>query len=311
MEKSILYLEGIFKSWESSIMDSFPRIFLGIIALVLFLLLAKFSKKISLHLYSKSIKVHPQIANIISSLIYFFLIFSGVFLALRIVGLEKMLTHLLAGAGIVGIIAGFAFKDIASNIFAGLLLKIQHPFKKGDWVQIVDSYGVISEVGWVTTTIITVPGQEVFVPNQIIYSTTFKNYSTFGKRRIVLESGVSYGDDLRHVKTVALDEVRNIKELLPNEDVDFYFTEIGNSTYNFQLRFWIAFSNNNDFQQAMSDIIVKIKERFEQENISIAYPVTTLDFGVKGGVNLFDKDIKVKPYHNYETPIERTGLKKN
>ena len=215
-------------------------------------------------------------------------------MVLQILGLESVLTKLLAGAGIIGIIAGFAFKDIASNMFAGLLLKTQHPFKKGDWVIIDNSYGCIEQIDWITTNITTVPGQEVFVPNQVIYNTTFTNFSTFGKRRVILESGVSYGDDLDHVKAVALDEIKKIEEVLPNEDVDFYFTKIGNSAYNFQLRFWIKFNNNNDYQKAMSDSIMRIKKRFEQENICIAYPVTTLDFGVKGGVNLFDKEINFK-----------------
>ena len=44
----------------------------------------------------------------------------------------------------------------------------------------------------------------------------------------------------------------------------------------------------------MSDAIINIKKRFEQEDISLAYPVQTLDFDVKGGVNLFDKPINVK-----------------
>jgi small conductance mechanosensitive channel len=215
-------------------------------------------------------------------------------LALQILGLESVLTKMLAGAGIIGIVAGFAFKDIASNLFAGLLLKMQHPFKKGDWVDIDNSYGVISELGWITTTINTVPGQEVFVPNQLIYNSTFTNYSTFEKRRIILESGVSYGDDLEHVRSVALDEIKKTEGLLPDEAMDFYYTNIGNSAYNFQLRFWITFNTNNDHKIAMNDIIMRIKKRFEQENISIAYPVTTLDFGVKGGVNLFDKDINLK-----------------
>lgn len=286
-------VEKILKTWEGSVLNYLPKFFLAIVILILFVLLAEATKKICLKLYAKSVKVHPEVANIIASLIYFFFFLSGVFIALKILGLEQMLAHLLAGAGIIGIIAGFAFKDIASNIFAGLLLKSQRPFKKGDWVQIDSAYGVVTQVGWVTTTIKTVPGQEVFVPNQVIYSATFTNYSTFGKRRIILETGVSYGDDLEHVKAVALDEVKKIEELLPNEDIDFYFTEIGGSTYNFQLRFWITFNNNNDYQKAMSNIIIRIKKRFEQENISIAYPVTTLDFGVKGGVNLFDKNISV------------------
>ncbi|MCB9356693.1 MAG: mechanosensitive ion channel [Lewinellaceae bacterium] len=293
MDNSVNYFEKILQNWEHGVLDYLPKVFLALLVLIAFALLAKFARTASLKFYSKTIRYHLEIAKIISSLIYFFFLLSGVFLALQIIGLEQILTKLLAGAGIIGIIAGFAFKDIASNIFAGLLLKMQHPFQKDDWVLIDDNYGVIMEIGWITTTIRTVPGQEVFVPNQVIYNNTFTNFSTFKKRRVILESGVSYGDDLEHVKAVALDEVKKLDELLPDEDVDFYFTKIGNSTFNFQLRFWIRFSTNNDYQKAMSDIIIRIKKRFEKENITIAYPVTTLDFGVKGGTNLFDKDIKI------------------
>ena len=288
------YLKKILESWEASVLTYFPKIFLAALVLIAFLFLARMGKKMGLHLYSKSTKAHYHIANVIASLIYFFLILSGIFLALKIVGLEQMLTHLLAGAGVIGIIAGFAFKDIASNIFAGLLLNIQRPFKKEDWVQIGDSFGVVLEVGWITTSVKTVPGQEVFVPNQLIYNSSYTNFSRFSKRRIILESGVSYGDDLEHVRAVALDEVKKVESLLPHEDVDFYYTGIADSTYTFELRFWIAFTTNNDFKKALSDIIMQIKKRFEQENISIAYSVTTLDFGVKGGVNLFDQELKFK-----------------
>ena len=294
MDKSIDYIRKLMQNWEKSVLDYLPDVFSAIVILILFFFLAKFVKRMTLLFYSKSIKIHPEIASIIASSIYFFFILSGVFLALQILGLESVLTKMLAGAGIIGIVAGFAFKDIASNLFAGLLLKMQHPFKKGDWVNIDNSYGVISELGWITTTINTVPGQEVFVPNQLIYNSTFTNYSTFEKRRIILESGVSYGDDLEHVRSVALDEIKKTEGLLPDEAMDFYYTNIGNSAYNFQLRFWIKFNTNNDHKIAMNDIIMRIKKRFEQENISIAYPVTTLDFGVKGGVNLFDKDINLK-----------------
>ncbi|MFV0541072.1 MAG: mechanosensitive ion channel family protein [Aestuariibaculum sp.] len=287
-------LKSILQNWESSVSAYLPKLFLAIVVLIVFIFLAKIVKKISLKIYSKSIKGRPEITGIITSFIYFFFVLSGVFLALKTLGLEQMLAHLLAGAGIIGIIAGFAFKDIASNIFAGLLLKAQRPYKKGDWVEIDGKYGTILEIGWITTSIKTVPGQEVFVPNQIVYSNTFTNFSTWGKRRIILKSGVSYGDDLEYVRTVALDEVNKIENLLPNEGIDFYFTDIGGSTFDFMLRFWVKFESNDDFCKGMNDAIMHIKKRFEQEHISIAYPVTTLDFGVKGGVNLFDKNINVK-----------------
>lgn len=287
------YINKILSGWENSILKYLPNIFLAIITLIAFIFFAKLARHISLSFYRRATKKHADIANIIVTGIYFFFLLSGVFLALQVAGLEQMLTHVLAGAGIVGIVAGFAFKDIASNIFAGLLLKIQNPFKEGDWVTIDNTYGSIINVGWITTVIKTVPGQEVFVPNQIIYSSTFTNYSTWGKTRVILKSGVSYGDDLEHVKSVTLDEVNKLKSLLSDEGVEFYYTDIGGSTFNFMLLFWIKFETDKDLCQATSDIIIQIKKRFETENISIAYPVTSLDFGVKGGVNLFDKAIQI------------------
>lgn len=286
--------DQLLDKWQHSIVDYLPKIALAILILVVFYFLAKAFKNLGLRFYSKVFKKQSAAAKLISIIIYFFFLLSGVFLALEILGLEGVLTKLLAGAGIVGIVAGFAFKDIASNAFAGFLVNIQRPFKEGDWVNIDNTFGTIKDIGWITTSIKTISGQEVFVPNQLIYNNTFTNYSTFGKRRVILKSGVSYGDDLELVKKVALEEVNKIDTLLKEEVVDFYFTEIGSSTYNFEVRFWIKFSHQKDYLMAMSDIIMQIKKRFEQENISIAYNVTTLDFDVKGGVNIFDKPIVSK-----------------
>lgn len=290
---NIKQLEHIINHWQSSILDFLPQLFLAVTVFILFFLLAKFARHYCLNFYKKTIKRHIDIAHILASVIYFFFIVSGTMLSLQIIGLEQVLTKLLAGAGVVGIIAGFAFKDVASNIFAGLLLKFQQPFKTNDWVEIDDAYGVICEVGWITTVIRTVPGQQVFIPNQVIYNSTFTNYSAFKKRRVILETGVSYGDDLDLVKSSALDEIKKIDGVLKDELIDLYFTEIGSYSYNFHLRCWIEFRTNDDYLKVMSDIIMHIKRRFEKENISLAYAVTTLDFGVKGGVNIFDKPLQI------------------
>lgn len=292
MSNEVQKVDSLFDQWQKSIVDYSPKILVALIVLIGFYFIAKIFKKVSLKFYAKIFKTKPEVVKIISSVVYFFFLLSGVFLALQILGLESVLTKLLAGAGIVGIVAGFAFKDIASNAFAGFLLNIQHPFKENDWVKIDDTFGTILKIGWITTSIKTIAGQEVFVPNQLIYNNTFTNYSTFGKRRVIFKSGVSYGDDLELVRKVALEEVDKIEAVLKNEVIDFYFTEIGSSAYNFEVRFWIKFNHQKDYLNAMNEIIIRIKKRFEQENISLAYAVTTLDFGVKGGVNIFDKPLK-------------------
>jgi len=288
---SLKNIEKLLEKWEHSIFEYLPKILLALLALIAFYFIAKLFRKFSFKFYTRFFKKQADIAKIFSVVVYFFFLLSGVFLALEVLGLESVLTKLLAGAGIIGIVAGFAFKDIASNAFAGFLLNIQRPFKTNDWVEIDDNFGTIIDIGWITTSIKTISGQEVFVPNQVIYNNTFTNYSTFNKRRVILQSGVSYGDDLEHVKKVTLDEIQKIKSLLKDEVIDFYFTSIGSSTYNFEVRFWINFTHQKDYLNAMSETIVRVKKRFEEEDISIAYSVTTLDFGVKGGVNLFDQPI--------------------
>ncbi len=87
--------------------------------------------------------------------------------------LASFITHMLAGAGIIGIIAGFALKDVASNAFAGFLLKSQRPFEVGQWVNISQYVGTVQEIGLVTTAVQTIEGQMAYVPNQLVYNGGF------------------------------------------------------------------------------------------------------------------------------------------
>lgn len=286
-------LEELLTTWYNESLAFTPRVILAIVVFLVIYYIAKSARKMCLRFFLR-IKGTQETADVLSSIVYFAIMIVAIFATLEVLGLESVLTKLIAGAGIVGIIAGFAFKDIASNAFSGLILHFQRPFKVGNWVEIGDTYGTIQTIGWMTTSIRTVLGQEVFIPNQLIYSNAFKNYSAFNRRRVVLSSGVSYGDDLEHVKKVAIDEVSKIQNRLEHEPIDFYFTSIGSSSYNFEVRYWIAFHHQTDFLNAQHEVITRIKKRFEQEDISLAYSVLTLDFGAKGGLGLFDQPIEIK-----------------
>lgn len=264
------YLKKLLNDWEHSVIGFLPRLFLALVVLLVFFFLARFGKRISQRLYSKSNRANADIVKIMGAIVHFSLLLFGIFIALEVLGLEQVLTKLLAGAGILGIVAGFAFKDIASNAFAGLLLSIQRPIKVGDWVEMDDAYGIVTKISWLTTALENTTGQEVFVPNQIIYSNTFTNFTTFNKRRIILRSGVSFTSDLEHVKSVAIDEIKKSDKILDNEDVNFFYTNIGDSIFDFEISFWIRFNTELEYQQAMSDAIVRIRNRFEMEKIQLS-----------------------------------------
>lgn len=287
-------LKSLLTQWEHSSVAFIPKLFLAVLVLLVFYVAARVIRNISRKFYRRLFKGQDHLANLISLLFYVFLLASGVFLALEVLGLESVLAKILTGAGVMGIVIGFAVKDITSNGFAGFLLNAQRPFAVGDWVEIDDTFGTIEKIGSITTSIKTIAGQEVFIPNQIIYSSRFTNYSKYGKRRVILQTGVSYGDDLEKVRSVTLDEIKKIDAVLENEVVDFYYTNISSSAYNFEVRFWIKFPHQKYYLQAMSEAIMRIHNRFDKEGFSIAYDVTTLDFGVKGGVNVYDNPITVR-----------------
>ncbi|HUH75491.1 MAG TPA: mechanosensitive ion channel domain-containing protein [Chitinophagales bacterium] len=294
MNKNIESIKLIFHQWFDLMFTQIPKIVLSIALLVLFIFLAKIAKKLFLKAYNKSIRKHEDVGNILSTMIYSFLVFTGAFISLQIIGLEKLFSSVIAGAGIIGIIAGFALKDIASNFFAGIILKVQNPFDHGDYVEINDQNGYIIGIDWITTKVDTGAGQILNIPNQLILNTTFTNFSRYEKRRVVFESGVSYGDDLERVKAIALEEALKVEDIITDLPIDFYYTGIGPYAYNFQLRFWVSYERNKDYRRGLSDIIILVKKRFEIEGITIAFPITTIDFGIKAGVSVFDQAIQIK-----------------
>lgn len=294
MDPTINQTATLFEKWAHAAIEFAPKILLATGVLVIFYFAAKLVQKVSYKFYARAFKNQDRLANLISIFIYVCFLASGLFIALEILGLESVLAKILTGAGVFGIVIGFAVKDITANSFAGLLLNAHRPFSVGDLVEIDGVFGTVEKIDPITTSIKTLDGEQVFIPNQIIYTDKFTNFSEYGKRRLSLKTGVAYGDDLEKVRTVTLDEIKKINAVLPNEKVDFYFTEISASAYNFEVRFWIKFTHQPDYLAAMSEAIMRIHDRFDKEGFSIAYNVTTLDFDVKGGKNIFDDTIKLE-----------------
>jgi small conductance mechanosensitive channel len=279
------------RGWLVGFVHILPHIIAASIAILFFWTLATIiRRKLKNPLERVFRKSHSAdtLVKISGYLIYYSCVAVGILLAASVLGLDKIFTSMLASVGVVGLVAGYAFKDVAANFFAGAVLSLRRPFKKGDLIEVAETFGSVSDIDLFYTTIVTRDGQIVFAPNQSIYASPIVNYSALGARRIVLSTGVSYGDDLEQVREIALNTIKSFKFLKPDEPIDLFFTDIGGSSYNFQVRYWIEFENQTQFRNALSEGIIYIKKAFEANGISIPYPVQTLDFGVKGGVNLAD-----------------------
>lgn len=213
----------------------------------------------------------------------------GIFVALGVVGADQAVVSLLAGVGIVGLALGFAFQDIASNFVSGVLLLLRSPFERGSLIGTKDHFGTVEDVTLRATVLRTMQGQLVYIPNSDVLQSPIVNYSAIGKRRIDLGVGVSYGDDLEKAEHVALDAVRAIASRDRDREPDLFYEGFGDSSINFTVRFWVDFHRQTDFLAARSEAVKRIKRAFDEHDITIPFPIRTLDFGIVGGEKLAEQ----------------------
>jgi small conductance mechanosensitive channel len=271
--------------WLKDIIRLLPNVALAALILTIGFFLAAKLKYLIAKVIRKIIHIEA-LDNLINSIIYIFLLGLTVFMALSVLQLDKAVTSILAGAGILGLALAFAFQDIAANFMSGIFMSIRRPFFKGDIIKVKDYMGCVEEINLRDIVVRTFQGQMVIIPNKEVLQNPIENFSLLGKRRMDLAAGVSYGDDLEKAKEVAINAVKDIYGLSKEDKVTFFYTEIGGSSINFTIRLWVNTPEQIPYLQVQSDAIVRIKQAFDANDISLPFPVTTLDFGVKGGVPL-------------------------
>jgi small-conductance mechanosensitive channel len=115
-------------NWSKMIVEMVPNFVLAIIALLLFILIGKFVRKIISKILNKAIN-NKSLSSLISRIIYVIVVTIGFFVSLSLLNLDKTVTSLLVGAGIVGLALSFALKDIATNFIAGFFMAVKRPFR--------------------------------------------------------------------------------------------------------------------------------------------------------------------------------------
>lgn len=262
-----------------------PNIILAVIIVVIAYLIAGLVRKIVRKLLFR-MTGHVTLQHLISNIVFIGIILVGAFIALSVLKLTTAVTSLLAGAGIVGLALGFAFQDIAANFMSGIFMAVKKPFREGDIIETQDKMGIVTDMSLRATILRSFQGQYHIIPNKDVFQNTITNYNTYGKRRIDLTVGISYGDDLDKVKQLVLDTVRNVPKINQNDPIQFFYTEFGDSSINFEIRFWVNYKKQPDYLEARSNAIMAIKRAFDEHDIMIPFPIRTLDFGIKGGEKL-------------------------
>ena len=182
------------------------------------------------------------------------------------------MTAWLASAGIVGIAIGFAAKDTLANLFAGVFILADSPYKIGDYV-VLDSgeRGMVTHIGIRSTRLLTRGDVEITIPNAVMGNTRISNESggPHEKYRLNVKVGVAYGSDIDHVRSVLMDVAQNESEVCSDPEPRVRFRAFGNSSLDIELLCWVEIPEVRG--RVLDALNTNIYKRFIEENIEIPY----------------------------------------
>jgi small conductance mechanosensitive channel len=280
-------LTGKVYSWIEGFVVALPNLIAAALVLIAFGLLSIAVRRLSRRLVV-SLTHNDQIAELVGKTAKIATIAVGLFVALGLLQLDKAVTSLLAGVGVVGLALGFAFQDIAANFIAGFVMAINRPFTPGDLVEVNGRRGRVMKVNLRSTELTTLDGLTILVPNKNVFQNTIVNYTRTSSRRMDLAVGTAYGDDMEGVRRVVTEAVATIPDRERSREVELFFEEFGTSSINFVVRVWLAKADEITYLNARSEAMIAIKRALDQAGYTIPFPIRTLDFGAKtvGGEQL-------------------------
>lgn len=200
----------------------------------------------------------------------------GLFTASALMELGFDLGVLIGAAGILTVAIGFASQTSASNVISGLFLLGERPFAVGDLIRVNGTIGEVLSVDLLAVKLRTLDNLFVRIPNETIIKSEVTNIRHFPIRRVELQVGVAYKEDMEEVREVLLEVADRNPLCLEEPAPQVLFTGFGDSSLNHEFRVWAATSNFIDLRNS---IPVEIKEAFDERGIEIPFPHRSLYVG--------------------------------
>ncbi len=233
-------LTDTFSDLYNKFTDQLPTILIALAILTIGFLIAYGLKNLILK------RIKPRLTNTLSadfiaqvtSIIIRTIV---IIIALNLLGFKNFTSQILAGAGILTFVLGFAFKDIGENFLAGIILAFKSPFRLKDLIESGNILGYVQELNLRETLVKTPDGKDVFIPNGQILKNPLINYTIDGFLRYEFVIGLDYNSNLVDGIKVISDSVAEVGEVLNTKykKTTVLIDELTASTVNFKILFWI------------------------------------------------------------------------
>lgn len=162
----------------------------------------------------------------------------GLYLVLQVAGLTQLAVSVIGGAGLLGIIFGLAFREIAENFLASLLLSIRRPFRSGDLISVGEHRGIVQSMNTRSTVLLSTEGNHVQIPNASVFKGVIVNYSTAPARREALDVGIGYDVSIAHAQSVIGSLLESHDAVIDEPAPLVLVHSLGSATVHLRVYYW-------------------------------------------------------------------------
>ncbi len=218
--------------------------------------------------FAKTENIDETLGNFFANMAKYAVVAGTLLAAVAIVGIDVARIFVILSAATLAI--GLALQGSLSNVAAGLLLIILRPFQIGDYVELAGEEGTVEDLNIFTTTLRTLDNIKVIISNGEVRGNTIKNFSTLGVRRVDVDFGIDYNDDMDKAMKIILDTAGKDGRVLNDPDGPWArVSNLNDSSVDIQMRVWCKVE---DYWDVRFDLIKAVKEAFDKGGISIPYP---------------------------------------
>ena len=268
---SLLEISSKINFYLTGVMKSIIIVFWAIALFKSFMIFIEWSSKKSRTIPFIQPKTIPLFENMGKIILFLFSIYF-VMLSWNI-----DVTAWIASAGIISVVIGLAAKDTLGNLFAGIFIMADSPYKEGDYINLdTGERGSVRHIGTRSTRILTRDDIEITIPNSVVATSKIINESggPHEKERIRITLDVAYGSDIEKVKDIMLNLALASNKVCDNPKPRVRFRNFGESGLNLQLLCWIERPELRG--RVIDELSISIYKNFNKENIEIPFPQRTV-----------------------------------
>lgn len=214
---------------------------------------------------------HPFLIDLMRQTVRVAAVLLGLVIALELLDATALIGAVVGTAGLVGLALGFALRDVVENYIAGLLLSLRQPFAPGDHVVIDGHEGKVAALTTRATTLITLDGNHLRLPNALVFKGVILNYTRNPLRRFTLRIGIGVGEDIVHARRIGVDTLSAMPGVLPDPPPLALVMELAESSVVIEFSAWFD-QREAGFFRLRSEGIRLVKAALDAAGVDLPEP---------------------------------------